>query len=111
MEVKMSKYYQISEDQLQKLVDGPIKVALAENNVAYSIVEANNRNYIVAVHVSVYNNYVEYMKQHGYSCNDCDYWQVLHVVIPERDPTGVSETNDVKLLEEFSDNDISDDDN
>lgn len=110
----MSKYYQISEDQLQKLVDGPVKVALAEHNVAYTVVEANNKNYIVAVHVSVYNNYIEYMKQHGYSCNDCDYWQVLHVVIPERDPTyitGMTDSDDVKLLQEFSDNDISDDDN
>lgn len=105
----MSKYYQISEEQLQKLVDEPVKVALAEHDVAYTTVEVNNRNYIVAAHVSVYNQYVEYMKQHGYSCNDCNYWRVLHVVIPERDPTTVSETDDIKLLQEFSDNDISDD--
>lgn len=105
----MSKYYQISEDQLQKLVDEPVKVALAEHDVAYSIVEANNRNYIFAVHVSVYNEYIEYLKTRGYSCNYCDYWRVVHVVIPERDPTTVLETDDIKLLQEFSDNDISDD--
>lgn len=105
----MSKYYQIREDQLEKLVDKPVKVVLAEHNVAYTTVEANNRNYIVAVHVSIYNEYVEYMKNCGYSYSDCDYWRVLHVIIPERDPTTVSETDDVKLLQEFSDNDISDD--
>lgn len=105
----MSKYYQIREDQLRKLIDGPVKVALAEHDVAYTIVDVNNRNYIVAVHVSIYNKYVEYLKNRGYSCNDCDDWRVLHMVIPERDPTTVSETDDIKLLQEFSDNDISDD--
>lgn len=105
----MGKYYQIREDQLEKLVDRPVKVALAEHNVAYTTVEVNNRNYIVAVHVSIYNEYVEYMKQHGYNCNDCDYWRVLHVVIPERDPTYITDSDDIKLLQEFSDNDISDD--
>lgn len=104
----MSKYYQISEDQLQKLVDGPVKVALAEHNVAYTLVEANNRNYIVAIHASICDKYVEYLKNCGYSCNYCIDWRVVHVVIPERDPAVVSETDDIKLLQEFSD-DISDD--
>lgn len=105
----MSKYYQIREDQLEKLVNKPVKVALAEHNVAYTTAEANNRNYIVAIHKNIYDEYVKYIKNSGYSCNDCDYWRVLHVVIPERDPTGVSETKDIKLLQEFSDNDIFDD--
>lgn len=105
----MSKYYQISEDQLQKLVDEPIKVALAEHNVAYTTVEVNNRNYIFAVHASIYDEYVEHLKNSGYSCNYCDDWRVVHVAIPERDPTTVTDTDDIKLLQEFSDNDISDD--
>ena len=105
----MSKYYQISEDQLQKLVDEPVKVALAEHDVAYSIVEANNRNYIMAVDANIVDKYVEYINSMGYSCNFCDDWKVLHVVIPERDPTGVTDTYDIKILQEYYDNDISDD--
>ena len=61
-ETTMGKYYQISEDQLEKLVDEPVNVALAERDVAHTIIEVNNKNYIVAVHKSTYDKFIEYIK-------------------------------------------------
>lgn len=105
----MSKYYRIREDQLQKLVAGSVKTALDNNDIKYAIEESNDRHYIVAVRAAVADNFIKYHQQQGYCCECSGEWEVFNVVIPERDPTGITDDDNVKLLQAFCDNDISDD--
>lgn len=105
----MSKYYKIREDQLQRLVKEPLEQTLRDYNIDYSVTESNDKHCIVAIRSCHAVEFIQHMKHCGYICQFTDEWEVVHITTPEEAKVNIRDNEIVKLLQEFYDNDISDD--